>query len=96
LPVAPCETASAPSFSAISDLLLRDQRPRDRGAEADTAPHRPHWRGTSKYVVADEFLAHILDEMFLRLECRAAALSARRFKLLALAEIGVKVMTSAP
>ena len=48
------------------DLLLRDQRPRDRGTEEIEplilgigAKHR-------KDIVADEFLAQILDENMLR------------------------------
>ena len=50
------------------DLLLRDQGPRDRGAEEIEplilgigAKHR-------KDIVADEFLAQILDENMLRLD----------------------------
>src|SRR5258707_4894349 len=70
------------------DLFLRDQRPRDRGAEQILplidrigAEHR-------KYVVADEFLAYILDEDILRLDAEQQRFLARRLKLLALAEIG--------
>ena len=70
------------------DLLLGDQRPRDRGAEQILsfvqrvrAEHREH-------VVAHEFLAQILDEDVLRLDAEQQRLLARRLELLALAEIG--------
>ena len=70
------------------DLLLGDQRPRDRGAEQILpfiervgAEHRKH-------VVAHEFLAQVLDEDVLRLDAEQFGLLARRLELLALAEIG--------
>src|SRR5258705_10122556 len=70
------------------DLLLRDQRTRDRRAEQILplihrvgAKHRKH-------VIADEFLAYILDEDILRLDAEQQRFLARRLKLLALAEIG--------
>ena len=70
------------------DLLLGDQRPRDRGAEQILplvqrvgAEHREH-------VVAHEFLAQVLDEDVLRLDAEQQRLLARRLELLALAEIG--------
>ena len=70
------------------DLLLGDQRPRDRGAEQVLplvqrvgAEHREH-------VVADELLAQVLDEDVLRLDAEQQRLLARRRELLALAEVG--------
>ena len=70
------------------DLLLGDQRPRDRGAEQILpfvervgAEHREH-------VIAHEFLAQILDENVLRLDAEQQRFLARRLELLALAEIG--------
>ena len=70
------------------DLLLGDQRPRDRGAEQILAlvdrvgaEHREH-------EVADEFLAQVLDEDVLRLDAEQQRLLARGLELLALAEIG--------
>src|SRR5260221_6657955 len=70
------------------DLLLRNQGPRDRRAEEILplihgigAEHRKH-------VVADEFLAQILDEDIFRLDTEQQRLLARRLELLALAEIG--------
>src|SRR5260370_25091693 len=70
------------------DLLLRNQRPRDRRAQEILplihgigAEHRKH-------VVADEFLAQILDEDIFRLDTEQQRLLARRLELLALAEIG--------
>ena len=70
------------------DLLLGDQRPRDRGAEQVLAfidgvgaEHREH-------EVAHEFLAQVLDEDVFRLDAGAQRLLARGAELLALAEIG--------
>src|SRR5260221_14462953 len=70
------------------DLLLRNQGPRDRRAEEILplihgigAEHRKH-------VVADEFLAQILDEDIFRLDTEQQRLLARRLELLALADIG--------
>ena len=70
------------------DLLLGDQRPRDRGAEQILplvervgAEHRED-------VVAHELLAQILDEDVLRLDAEQQRLLARGLELLALAEIG--------
>src|SRR5258705_6150946 len=69
-------------------LLLRDQRTRDRRAEQILplihrvgAKHRKH-------VIADEFLAYILDEDILRLDAEQQRFLARRLRLLTLAEIG--------
>ncbi len=47
-------------------------------------------------VVAHELLAQVLDEDVLGLDAEQLRLLARRPQLLALAEIGVKVTTSAP
>ncbi len=70
------------------DLLLGDQRPRDRGAEQIKpfvlrigAEHRED-------IVADEFLAQILDENMLGLDTEQQRLLPRGLKLFALAEIG--------
>ena len=70
------------------DLLLGDQRARDRRAEQILslvdrvgAEHRKH-------VVADELLAQVLDEDVLRLDAEQDRLVARGRQLLALAEIG--------
>ena len=70
------------------DLALGDQRPRDRGAEQVQplvqrvgAHHREH-------VVADEFLAQVVDEDVLGLDAHQLRLGARRLEFLALAEIG--------
>src|SRR5208283_3828115 len=70
------------------DLLLRDQRPRDRGAEEIEplilgigAKHRKH-------IVADEFLAQILDENMLWLYAEQKGFLPCRFKFLTLSEIG--------
>jgi hypothetical protein len=70
------------------DLLLGDQRSRDRGAE-EVDPLvdgvRPEHR---EDVVADEFLAQILDVDVLGLDAEEFGLAAGRLQLLALAEIG--------
>ena len=70
------------------DLLLGDQRSRDRGAEQVAAlvlrvgaEHREH-------VVAHELLAQVLDEDVLRLHTKQDRLVARRPQLLALTEVG--------
>ena len=75
-------------FLGDLDLLLGDQRARDRGAEQILplidrvgAKHREH-------VIAHEFLAQILDEDVLRLDAEQHRLLARGLELLALAEIG--------
>ena len=70
------------------DLLLGDQRARDRGAE-QILPfvHRvgPEHR---EHVVAHEFLAQVLDEDVVRLDAEQQRLLPRRLELLTLAEIG--------
>ena len=70
------------------DLLLGDQRPRDRGSEQIDAlvdgvgaEHREH-------VVADELLAQVLDEDVLLLDAEQLGLAPGRLQLLALAEVG--------
>ena len=70
------------------DLLLGDQRPRDRGAEQILALVERIGAEHRKHVVADEFFAQILDEDVLRLDAERQRLGARRLELLALAEIG--------
>ena len=70
------------------DLLLGDQRPRDRGAEQILALIDRVGAEHRKHVVADEFLAQILDEDVLRLDAEHQRLGPRRLELLALAEIG--------
>ena len=70
------------------DLLLGDQRPRDRGAEQILALVERVGAEHRKHVVAHELLAQILDEDVLRLDAEQQRLLARRLELLALAEIG--------
>ena len=70
------------------DLLLGDQRPRDRGAEQVLALVHRVGAEHRKDVVAHEFLAQVLDEDVLRLDAEQLGLGARRLELLALAEIG--------
>ena len=70
------------------DLLLGDQGPRDRGAEQiDALIHRIGAEHRED-IVADEFLAHILDEDVFRLDAQGLRLLARRLDLFALAQIG--------
>ena len=70
------------------DLLLRDQRPRDGGAEQIDAFIERVGAEHREDVIADEFLAQILDEDVLRLDAEQLRLLARGLELLALAEIG--------
>ena len=70
------------------DLLLGDQRPRDRGAEQILALVERVGAEHREHVVAHELLAQVLDEDVLRLDAEQQRLLARRLKLLALAEIG--------
>ena len=70
------------------DLLLGDQRPRDRGAEQVLAFIDGVGAEHRKHEVAHEFLAQVLDEDVLRLDTGAQRLVARGAQLLALAEIG--------
>jgi hypothetical protein len=70
------------------DLFFGDQRPRDRSAEQILALVERVGPEHRKHVVADEFLAQILDKDVLRLDAERERLGARRRKLFALAEIG--------
>ena len=70
------------------DLLLGDQRPRDRGAEQILALVERVRAEHRKDVVAHELFAQVLDENVRRLDAEQQRLLARRLKLLALAEIG--------
>ena len=70
------------------DLLLGDQRPRDRGAEQVLALVERVGAEHREHVVADELLAQILDEDVLLLDAEQQRLLARRRQLLALAEVG--------
>ncbi len=70
------------------DLLLGDERARDRGTEqvhALVERVRPEHR---EHVVADELLAQILDEDVLTSDAEQLRLFARGLELLALAEVG--------
>ena len=75
-------------FLGDLDLLLGDQRPRDRGAEQILAFVERVGAEHRKHVVAHEFFAQILDEDVLRLDAERQRLGPRRLQLLALAEIG--------
>ena len=75
-------------LSGDLDLLLGDQRPRDRGAEQIQALIERVGAEHREHVIADEFLAQVLDEDVLRLDAEHQRLLARRLQLLALAEIG--------
>ena len=70
------------------DLLLGDQRPRDGGAQQIDALIQRIGAEHGKDIVADEFLAQILDEDVLRLDAEELSLLARGLDLLALAQIG--------
>ncbi len=70
------------------DLLLADQRPRDRGAEQVLALVQGVGAEHREHVVAHELFAQVLDEDVLRLDAEHQGLLARGAKLLALAEIG--------
>ncbi len=70
------------------DLLLGDQRPRDRGAEQILALIERVGPEHREDVVAHELLAQVLDEDVLRLDAEQQRLVARGLELLALAEIG--------
>ena len=77
-------------FAGNLDLLLRDQRPRDRGTK-EIEPLIPRIGAKHREnVVPDEFLAQILDENMRRLDAEQNRLLACRFQFLALAEIGRK------
>ena len=70
------------------DLLLGDQRPRDRGAEQVLALIKRIGAEHREHVVAHELLAQILDEDVLVLDAEQQRLVAGRREFLALAEIG--------
>ena len=70
------------------DLLLGDQRPRDRGAEQVDALIEGVGAEHREHIVAHELLAQILDEDVGRLDAEHQRLLARGLKLVALAEIG--------
>ena len=70
------------------DLLLRDQRPRDRGAQQIDAFVKRIGAEHRKHIIADEFLAQILDENVFRLDAQQFGLRARGRQLFALPEIG--------
>src|SRR3546814_4980057 len=68
------------------DLALGDQRPGDRGAEQVEALVHGIGAEHREDEVADEFLAHILDEELP--DAEHLGLLACRFQLFALAEVG--------
>ena len=70
------------------DLLLGDQRPRDRGPKQILALVDRIGAEHREDVVAHELLAQILDEDVLRLDAQQQRLRPRRLELLALAEVG--------
>ena len=72
------------------DLLLGDERPRDRGAEEILSFVERVGAEHRKDVVAHEFFAQILDEDVFRLDAERERLGAGRLELLALAEVGGK------
>ena len=69
------------------DLALGDQRPGNRGAEEVDALVDGVGAEHREDEVADEFLAHVLDEDVFRLHAGGQRLLAGRLQLLALAEI---------
>ena len=70
------------------DLALGDQRPGDRGAEQVLALIDGVGPEHGEDEVADELLAHVLDENVLRLHPGGERLGAGGFDLLALAQVG--------
>src|SRR5437667_321374 len=70
------------------DLLLGDQRARNRRAEQILALVKRVGAEHREHVVADELLAQILDKNVLRLDAEQKGLLARRLDPLVLAEIG--------
>ena len=69
------------------DLLLGDERARDRGTQQILALVERVGTEHRKDIVADEFLAQILDEDILRLHAQHLGLAPRRLDLLALAQV---------
>ena len=88
LPVAPWLTASAPTCARDLDLALGDQRPRDRGAEQVQPLVERVGAHHREDVIADEFLAQVVDEDVLGPDPHQLGLVPRRLQLLALAEVG--------
>ena len=70
------------------DLLFGDERAGDRRAEQVDAFINSVGAEHRENVVADEFLAQVLDENVLGLDAEHQSFVARRLKFLALAEIG--------
>ena len=70
------------------DLLLGDQRPRDRGAEQILALIERIGAKHREHIVAHEFFAQVFDEDILRLDAEHQRLLPGGLELLALAEIG--------
>ena len=70
------------------DLLLGDQGPGDGGAQQVLALIDRVGPEHGEDVVADEFLAHVLDEDVLGLDPGGQGLGPGRLDLLALAEVG--------
>ena len=70
------------------DLLLRDQRPRDRSAQQIDAFINRVGAKHGEHVIAHEFLAHILDENVFGLDAQHLGLLAGRLDLRALPQIG--------
>ena len=77
-----------PCFRRDFDLPLGDQRPRDRGAEQINPFIKRIGAKHREDIVANEFLAQILDINIL--DAEQFRLAPRRFKLLPLAEVGGK------
>ena len=70
------------------DLLLGDQRARDRGAQQVLALIDRVGAEHREDVVADKLLAHVFDEGVLRLDAERDGLGPRGLDLLALAQVG--------
>jgi len=70
------------------DQMLGDQRPGDRGAQQVQAFVDRVGAEHRKHEFPDEFLAHVDDVDVLGLDAQEQRLLARRFQLLALAEVG--------
>ena len=78
------------------DLLLGDQRTRDRGAEQILALVERVGAEHREHVVAHELLAQVLDEDVLRLDAEQQGLLPRRLELSPWPRSAVKVTTSQP
>ncbi len=64
LPVQPCASPSQPGAQGDFDLLLREERPRDRGAQQILVLVDPACPYQLPQVFGDELLAHVLDVDF--------------------------------